>query len=112
MTNTEMENLIFGEIVLLKFPFTGRKKYKKRPALILLDTNDGDIIVCRITSKLYYTEYDFKVESWKECGLKLPSVIRLHKIASLEKNLVEQTIGTISDKLKQKLKKKFASLLK
>jgi len=97
---------------LLKFPFTGGENYKKRPALILLDTDDDDIIVCRITSKLYDTEFDFEVEYWKECGLKLPSIIRLHKIASLEKNLVEQTIGTINEELKQKLKEKFASLLK
>lgn len=95
-----------------KFPFTDREKHKRRPALILLDTNDSDIIVCRITSKLYDTEFDFEVRNWEKYGLKLPSVIRLHKIASLEKNLVEQTIGIISEKLKQKLKEKFADLLK
>ena len=79
-----MEKLSFGEIVLLKFPFSDRQKHKKRPALVILDTDDSDIIVCRITSKLTDTEFDFKVENWKECGLRLPSVIRLHKIASLE----------------------------
>ena len=112
MTTIEMKKLNFGEIVLLKFPFTDREKHKRRPALILLDTNDSDIIVCRITSKLYDTEFDFEVRNWEKYGLKLPSVIRLHKIASLEKNLVEQTIGIISEKLKQKLKEKFADLLK
>lgn len=111
MTTTKMKKLSFGEIVLLKFPFTDRRNYKKRPALILLDTDDGDIIVCRITSKLYDTEFDFEVENWKECGLRLPSVIRLHKIASLEKNIVEQTIGTIKKNMKQKLKDKFTNLL-
>jgi len=79
---------------------------------VLLDTDDSDIIVCRITSKLYDTEFDFEVRNWEKYGLKLPSVIRLHKIASLEKNLVEQTIGIINEKLKQKLKEKFADLLK
>jgi len=43
--------------------------------------------------------------------LRLPSVIRLHKIASLEESLIDLTIGVINEKLKQKLKEKFASLL-
>ncbi|MCD4747460.1 MAG: type II toxin-antitoxin system PemK/MazF family toxin [Bacteroidales bacterium] len=107
-----MKKLSFGEIVLLRFPFTDGQKHKKRPALILLDTVDGDIIVCRITSKIYNTEFDFEIENWKVCGLRLPSVIRLHKIASLEKNIVEQTMGTINEKMKQKLKDKFANLLR
>ncbi len=46
-----MNKLNFGDIVLLKFPFTNTKTFKKRPALIIKDLNDNDIIVCRITSK-------------------------------------------------------------
>ena len=111
MTTTKMGKLLFGEIVLLKFPFSNGQNYKKRPALILADTLDSDIIVCRITSKLNDTEFDFKIKNWKECGLRLPSIIRLHKIASLEKYMVELTIGTIDEKLKRKLKEKFSSLL-
>jgi len=45
-----MERLTFGDIVLLKFPFTDGISFKKRPALIINDYDDGDIIVCRITS--------------------------------------------------------------
>ncbi len=32
-----------GEIVLLLFPFAGTRKAKRRPALVLLDTEDADI---------------------------------------------------------------------
>ena len=73
----------FGDIILLKFPFTNNKGFKKRPVLVLRDTLDGDIIVCRITNKIYYSEFDFEVVNWSDCGLKLLSVIRLHKLASL-----------------------------
>lgn len=111
MITTKMKKLVFGEIVLLKFPFSDGKNYKKRPALLLRDTIDGDIIVCRITSKLNDTEFDFKIKNWAKCGLKLPSIIRLHKIASLEKDIVEQIIGTIGERMKHNLKEKFTSLL-
>lgn len=79
----------FGDIVILNFPFTDNYTFKKRPALILKGTNDVDIIVCRITSKLYETEYDLKLENWTLYGLKLPSVVRVHKIATLESELAE-----------------------
>jgi len=46
-----MDKLNFGDIVLLKFPFTDGTTYKRRPALIINDFNDGDVIVCRIQAK-------------------------------------------------------------
>ena len=61
---------------------------------------------------MYETEFDFKVKYWEKCGLKLPSVIRLHKIATLEKNIVEQKIGIIDNRLKNQVKEKFAELIK
>ena len=74
-----------GDVVLVKFPFTNNLGFKKRPALVIRDTNDGDVVVCRITSKLYNSPYDINLMNWQQSGLQLPSVIRAHKIASLEK---------------------------
>ncbi len=98
-----MEKLNFGDIVLLKFPFTDNKTFKRRPALIMNDFNDGDVIVCRITSQIYQTEYDLLIDDWEESRLKLPSVIRVHKIATLEKDMVEVVMGQISNSLKEKV---------
>jgi mRNA interferase MazF len=96
-----MERLVFGDIVLLKFPFTDGKSYKKRPALIINDYDDGDIIVCRITSQIYDTKNDYYLDNWMDSGLKLPSVVRVHKIATLDKGLVETKMGKL-DKLSKK----------
>ena len=98
-----MEKLNFGDIVLLKFPFTDNKTFKRRPALIMNDFNDGDVIVCRITSQIYQTEYELLIDDWEESRLKLPSVIRVHKIATLEKDMVEVVMGQISNSLKEKV---------
>ncbi len=102
----------FGDIVLLKFPFSDGGKSKKRPALVLADTEDEDVIVCRITSKLYDSDFDFAIKDWQKCGLKLPSVIRLHKIATLEKSLIDQKIGKIDEELKKLVKRQFGRLIK
>ena len=67
-----MDKLIFGDIVLLKFPFTDTKTFKKRPALIINDFNDGDIVVCRITSKIYQTSFDIYIDNWEKSGQVTP----------------------------------------
>ncbi len=96
----------------MKFPFSDGGKSKKRPALVLADTEDEDVIVCRITSKLYDSDFDFEIKDWQKCGLKLPSVIRLHKIATLEKSLIDQKIGKIDEELKKLVKRQFGRLIK
>ena len=98
-----MDKLNFGDIVLLKFPFTDGKSYKKRPALIINDFGDGDVIVCRITSQIYKTQNDIYIENWENFGLKLPSVIRVHKLATLEKDTVEIIMGQIDNVIKEKV---------
>ncbi|MFC2087152.1 type II toxin-antitoxin system PemK/MazF family toxin [Bacteroidota bacterium] len=98
-----MDKLNFGDIVLLKFPYTDSITFKRRPALIIHEFNDGDVIVCRITSQIYKTPYDIFIDDWEKCGLKLPSVIRVHKLASLEKILVEKIMGKIDSLMKEKV---------
>ena len=63
-----MDKLNFGEIVLLKFPFTDGKTYKRRPAQIVNDFNDGDVIICRITSQIYNSPNDIFIDNWEKCG--------------------------------------------
>ena len=99
-----MDKLNFGDIVLLKFPFTDSNTFKKRPALIINDFNDGDIVVCRITSRIYKTSYDIYIDNWENTGLKLHSVVRAHKLATLEKEMVELVMGKIDNSIKEKFK--------
>ena len=68
------------------------------------DFNDDDIIVCRITSKIYKTSFDVYIDNWDKSGLKLPSVIRIHKLATLEKEIVELVMGKIDNSLKEKIR--------
>ena len=105
-----MDKLNFGDIVLLKFPFTDGKIYKRRPALIINDYDDGDIIVCRITSQIYETPNDMNINDWEKSGLRLPSVIRVHKLATLEKDLVEVKMGHIDNSTKEKIRMILAKL--
>jgi mRNA interferase MazF len=105
-----MDKLNFGDIVLLKFPFTDGNSYKRRPALLINEYNDGDIIVCRITSQIYKTKNDVYIDDLEKTGLRLPSVIRVHKLATLEKEMVELIMGQIDNRTKVKVKRIFSKL--
>jgi mRNA interferase MazF len=70
---------------------------KRRPALVLLDTGDSDVLVARITGQLTQTQFDVELQEWQQAGLRLPSVVRLHKLATLEKRLVERSLGRLRE---------------
>ena len=85
-----------GEVVLLSFPFTDATGARRRPALVLLDTGDEDLVVARITSQTLRTPFDVEIIEWQQVGLLLPSVVRLDKVATLEKLLVERSLGRLT----------------
>ena len=83
-----MTNFQPGDIVLVGFPLSGSSQVKARPALIILDTGDADVVMARITTHAYSTPCDVSLADWQGAGLIAPSVVRLHKLATLEKTLV------------------------
>lgn len=105
------KTLHFGDIVLLKFPFTGGQSAKRRPALVLKDCDDGDVIVCRVTAQIHSSEFDVNIKDWQATGLRLPSVIRVHKLATLEKSIVEILLGKIDTPTTQQVRDIFSKFL-
>jgi len=106
-----LDKIESGTIVLLKFPFTDSINCKRRPALVLKDLQDGDMLVCRITSKIYKSEYDIYLDEWLKFGLKLPSVVRVHKMVTLEKDMIETVMGKIDEAVLTKVKQLYTSIL-
>lgn len=85
-----------GEVVLIAFPFSATTTRKRRPALILLDAGDEDIIVARITSQPQSSQFDVELKQWQASGLKVQSWVRVHKLATLEKTLIERRLGKLA----------------
>ncbi len=100
-----------GDIVLMGFPHSDLKHIAKRPAVVLYDSGDEDVLVARVTTQEYVSETDYKVKNWKSCGLLAESYIRLGKQATLEKRLIIRRLGKLEnseiDKVKSILRKMF-----
>ncbi len=85
-----------GDIVLIPFPFTDLTGIKNRPALILVN-GESDLTVSFITTQLKWQEdFDVKIEPSQLNGLKRISLIRLSKLATIDKNLVTGKLGNLS----------------
>ena len=84
-----------GDLVVAQFPFAGSRLTKKRPALVLLDSGDADIVLARITTQPHQTAHDVNLIHWQSCGLRAASVIRLHKIVTTEKAQVLRVLGSL-----------------
>ncbi len=67
----------------LNFPFSNLTGSKRRPALVLLNTGDDDIVLARIASQPQQTKFDVDLKEWLAAGLDLPSIVRLDKLATL-----------------------------
>lgn len=72
-----------GDLVLLLFPYTDGSGAKQRPALVLLDTGDDDILVARVTTHPAGSEFDSVIVNWSVAGFLAPSTVRLHKLATI-----------------------------
>jgi len=86
-----------GNIILIPFPFADLTGIKTRPALVLSQSS-FDVVVCFITSQIdYFAEYDIMIRESEPNGLKKKSIIRLNKIATINKDLVLGLLGELEE---------------
>ena len=88
--------MVKGDIVLIPFPFTNLTGSKLRPVVVLV-ANKFDATVCFITSQITWQEpTDVIVVPDMANGLKVTSLIRTSKIATLDRNLAKGLLGRLS----------------
>lgn len=107
-----------GDVVITAFPFTDLSGSKRRPAVVLaVNPGHPDVILAFISSvipamvaasdlPLLPTDADFA-----QSGLKVPSVIRLNKLVTLERQLVIRRIGSLPSHRLRRLDEKLVVAL-
>jgi mRNA interferase MazF len=91
-----MPNFQYGDIVLLDYPFAERRISKRRPALVLIEDAENDILVFRITSKSYTGTTDVPIRDWTDAGLNAKSIVRLTKMVTVGEMDVIKKVGTLT----------------
>lgn len=94
-----------GKVVLVPFPFADKTAHKVRPAVIISQPKYSlDVVILAFISSTLPTQVtktdiilDAKKEpNFSKTGLKVTSIIRCHKLATLDRNLILGEIGTLS----------------
>jgi mRNA interferase MazF len=109
-----------GQIVLTPFPYTDLSTTKLRPVLMLRQASRfDDWLVCMVSSQAHQAETDLDEiisptdTDFADSGLKVPSVLRLSRLAVLDGSLLLGSIGAISEerlgRVRQRLAKWMAS---
>jgi mRNA interferase MazF len=84
-----------GKFVLIPFPFTDLSGQKVRPALVLHASKGEDCIVAFISSTVPKKKrpFDLHIKASQQNGLKSDSVIKLDKLATLQKTIILGELG-------------------
>lgn len=101
LSKTENRSNIKHKIVLVPFPFADYSTSKVRPALCLTEPfgKFEHVVVAFISSKIESKIEDTEIEinstksEWTSTGLITKSILKLHKLVSLPKNLILRELG-------------------
>ena len=115
-----MENhlMIKNSIVLVPFPFDDFSVSKVRPALCLTSEigKYDHVIIAFISSNIPNDLVDSDLiiqrnsENFAGTGLAVDSVIRLHKIVTIPKNLIKRKLGEVNNSVEVAIEMKIRQL--
>lgn len=101
-----------GQVVLIQFPDSDLKSSKKRPALVLAESEFDNVILCQITSRPYSSKKAFKIESADFLKDHLPatSYVRPDKLFTADTSIIEGIAGELNSKTKNLILQKVRQL--
>jgi len=108
------------KIVLVPFPFDDLSSSKVRPAVCLTDEIQpyGHIVLAFITSKVSPNPSvtDFTIDSqdadFAQTGLKVSSTIRLHRLMTISKTIIQRKLGELSSTQQTEIENRLRTLFR
>ncbi len=115
MTKTTLSR---GDVVLTQFPFTDLTGSSLRPAVVVSPGSIvQDVILVAISSVVRgsASPYDYTIEEshpeFELTGLRLTSVLRTHKLAAVELDVLVRRLGRLGPDLKTELADRLRTVL-
>ncbi|OGG73065.1 hypothetical protein A3A38_01810 [Candidatus Kaiserbacteria bacterium RIFCSPLOWO2_01_FULL_53_17] len=83
-----------GDIVLVMFPFTDMSGEKRRPALVVGNSEEHVVVAFISTRATGSKRWHISISPSEQSGIVSPSTIRSDKILSIDISIVSGAIGT------------------
>jgi mRNA interferase MazF len=106
----------FGDVVLVRFPFTNQATFKQRPAAIVssraYNVAKPDVVIMAITSQVHSPSSlgEVQVGEWQAANLLKPSAIK-PVFATLEQILILKKLGVLDPSDQGALRQAIATVL-
>ena len=112
--------MIKNKVILVPFPFDNFSTIKVRPAVCLTNTigKYNHIVIAFISSRIPIEplETDIIIKkkdiSFKKTGLTVDSVIKIHKVVTIPKELIKRELGQLDEYLQTEVDKSIKKLFK
>ena len=104
------------DVVIVPFPYTDSAKAKRRPALVISDSEAfgakvGHSVCAMITSANNPPwALDVVIKDLKTSGLPAPSMVRM-KLFTIDHQIIKSKIGTLAAKDRELVKKSLKALI-
>src|SRR4051794_35148659 len=102
-----------GDVVLAWYPFASGRGGKRRPCLIVQNDSDNqklaNTVIAQITSNLRrqgdpaHLLIEVATPEGRQSGLLHDSLVSCNNLATIEQNLIDKVIGSLSAALMQKI---------
>lgn len=99
-------DLTYGDIVLIYYPFSDLRTFKKRPCIIVKELGE-DVLVIFVSSQISKkAKDDVLVKRDNKNNLAVDSLIKVWKINTIHKGLIVTKIGTLGESAKAIVKER------
>lgn len=108
-----MEGFVKGDIVVVNFPFSDLSSSKRRPALVLAYAENGDYLLCQITSKNIKDSWALQLpqEEIIEGELFKSSNIRPNRLFTADQSIILYKAGQITYSMRKKVVESVITLI-
>ena len=106
----------FGDVVLVRFPFTNQTASKQRPAVVVssraYNIARPDVVIMAITSQIQSPSSlgEIPIGNWQAANLLKPSAIK-PVFATLEQSLILKKLGVLEPSDQAALRQTIAAVL-
>jgi mRNA interferase MazF len=106
----------FGDVVLVRFPFTNQSAFKQRPAVVISNVAYNvarpDGVIMAITSQLHSPSGlgEVWITQWQAANLLKPSAIK-PVLATVEQSLILKRLGALQTSDQSALRQAIDSIL-
>ncbi len=104
-----------GDIIIASFPYSDYTGFKARPAVVITTTAGmfGDFVIAMISSTVpgQLSSFQLKLEPDNLNNLRKDSIIKVNRLATIEKSMIISAIGKLNETYLAEFKRMFKSLV-